>query len=88
MIRRSSEPRKKNTALNEDREFFSSPIHHPCTPRLWTLDHVEYLPIIQLIDCYKQLMHRLGVVADDDNNNKTQTGQFSEIGKLQYLRSR
>lgn len=33
-------------------------------------------------------MHRLGVVADDDNNNnKTQTGQFSEIGKLQYLRS-
>lgn len=30
-------------------------------------------------------MHRLGVVADDDDNNKTQAGQFSEIGKFSYV---
>jgi len=30
-------------------------------------------------------MHRLGVVADDDDNNKTQAGQFSEIGKFRYV---
>lgn len=64
------------------------PIYYLCTRRSWTLDNVEYLHtlgIIQLVDFYKQLMHRLGVVADDDDNNKMQAGQFSYIGKFRYV---
>lgn len=41
--------------------------------------------MIQLIDFYKQLMRRLGVVADDDDDAGPQTGQFSETGIFRYL---
>lgn len=51
VIRRSSEPRK-NTGLMIENS--SAPIPpNLCAPRSWTLDNVEYLGIIQLIDFYK-----------------------------------
>lgn len=89
MIRRSSEPRKKNTALNDDREFFSSPIYYLLSMHSPFVDtrylNVEYLLFNLLISTSNA--YTLANDDNDDDDNKTQAGQFAEIGKLQYLRS-